>query len=99
MPPVPVIRAVGAVGEGQRFRAMSVSQHRQTLGHLIERLIPGEALPMIGAAFPCALQRVIKAVRMIEMIDQKSAPGTKPPARDRMIGIPFYLDRASVLDA
>jgi hypothetical protein len=61
---------MGAVGEGKRFRAVTIPKPRQALGHLIECLIPGEALPLVCAMFAGPLQRKIEARGVIEMIDE-----------------------------
>jgi hypothetical protein len=76
-----------------------IAKRRQPLGHLIERLIPGEALPLISAAFPRALQGEIEAGMVIEVIDKQLAAGTKPPAGNGMVGVAFDFDRATVFDA
>jgi hypothetical protein len=90
---------MGAVGKRECFWAVLIPERPQPLGHLIERLIPGEALPLICAAFPNTLQRIIEASGVIEVIDKQSATGTKPPAGDRMVWVSFDLNRAVVFDA
>jgi hypothetical protein len=93
-----MISAMGAVGEGKRLRAETISKRRQPPGHLIERLIPGEALPLVCAAFARTLQRKIEAGGVIEVIDKELAAGAKPSARYGMVEVTLDLDGATVFN-
>jgi hypothetical protein len=42
---------------------------------------------------------MIEASRVIEVIDKQPAASTKPPAGDRMVGVPFDPDCTAVFDA
>jgi hypothetical protein len=89
---------MGAVGESKCFRPVTIPKRPQPLGHLLERLIPREALPLICATFARTLQRKIEASGVIEVIDKQPTSSTKPPAGDGMIGVAFDPDRATVFD-
>jgi hypothetical protein len=94
-----MISAMGAVGEGKRFRAVTIPKGRQSLRHFIECLIPGEALPLVCATFARSFQGKIEASGVIEVIDKQPAPRAEPSARDGMVGVPLDLDGATVFNA
>jgi hypothetical protein len=44
-----MVGALGAMGESQGLSTISVSQGGQLFGYLIERLVPGQLLPLSPA--------------------------------------------------
>ena len=61
----PAPRARRALGEGERLGPVLVAQLGQLVGYLVERLVPGDLLPLAAAALAHALERLLQAVRVV----------------------------------
>ena len=57
--------AVRAFEEAESLGAVLVAQLGQALGHLVERLVPGDLLPLALAALTRALERSLQAVGIV----------------------------------
>ena len=73
-----------------------VADRQHALGDLIERVVPGNALPFARAARPEAAQRVHEAVGMIDQIDGHRADGTETSMIERRGRIALDLDELAV---
>ena len=91
--------AVGAFEEGQRLGAVLIAQGGQLLGDLVERLIPGDLLPLSAAALANALERFLQAVGVVLEV----LPATLLETRAhealvvRVVGVTLDVDDPAVL--
>ena len=90
------VMAAGAGAERDRLRAELVADGEQLFGDLVERLVPGDALPRARAARPLAPHRIFQPVRMIDEIERDGADRAQPAVIERRVAVALDLDQAAV---
>src|SRR5450759_3768289 len=90
--------AAGAGAERDGLRPVFVPNGEHTLGNLVERIVPGDALPFAGLAFAFAPQRIFEPIRVIYKIGRHRPDRTQAAMIERRLAIALDLHQYTVLD-
>jgi hypothetical protein len=84
--------------EHDLFRMSFIQDFLKLSSQFINRLFPGNSLPYSFSPLAYPLQRIDKAVRIIDLVDSGLTPGTQLPVGSGKLGISFYFDQSAVFN-
>ena len=88
--------AATARREEDGFGAVFATDLLHLAGDRVDRLLPGNALPLVLAALADAHERILVAVRVIERADAGQALGAHGAVAHRIVGVALELHHAAV---
>src|SRR5665811_700966 len=88
--------AAGAGAERDGLRPVFVPNGEHTLGNLVERLVPGDALPFAGLALGLAPQRIFEPIRVVYKIGRHRPDRTQAAMIERRLAIALDLQQHAI---
>src|SRR5262249_52938118 len=89
---------VRAAQRGDGLGALAVADVRELRGDLVQRLLPVDLLPLVGAARADALERVVEPVRVLVDLDAGGALDAELALCDGVLPVAVEPHRPAVLD-
>src|SRR6516165_7768940 len=90
--------APGASAERNRLGAEFFADCEQPLRNLVERLIPGNSLPLSRAACAGTAQRVRQTIGMIDQVERDGSDRAQSAMIERGLAIAFDFDKTVAFD-
>src|SRR5450756_1214636 len=87
--------AAGAGAERDGLRPVFVPNGEHMLGNLVERLVPGDALPFAGLALALASQRIFQPILVVYKIGRHRPDRTQAAMIERRLAIALDLQPVS----
>jgi hypothetical protein len=92
------VMAPGSGAERNRLGTVALANGQEPRADLVERLVPGDAAPLPGAALAETAHGVFQAVGVIDEIERRRADGTEAAVVERRLAVPCHLHEHAVLD-
>src|ERR1017187_10509954 len=90
--------AAGAGSQRNGLRSITLANGEHAVRDLIERIVPGNALPPAGLTFALAPQRIFQPVRMVDKVGGHRPDRAQAAMIDRRGAVALHLPQHTVPD-